>query len=390
MPNKLEQQEYPAFRDELNTIVASRYTILGLAIAVLGIITGFIFPRTGSTEAAGMPFPIERLLPCLYIIVLLPCMYITYYMTIHYRRVDAYLWSRFESENEPSFQMAYSKFRQRERGHTAYTKPLIWTYIMLALFAIGVSFFVNYEVVVHRESFWEWPVAGMSGLLLLSIAFYRLMSENAMRRRTRSYQMLWTQTLDYVRDLPKTGPKGAVFLDRDGVINQNREDGVTSLDQFKFIDRAKLALAELTENGFMLVVVTNQPYVGNDKMTEDDLNMIHRNMREEIWKGGGYIRKIYTCTHLDDFQCSCRKPGTQLFFQASRELNIDLKKSWVIGDQMSDIEAGIKIGARTVLVRTGEGEKEQARINNYAQEMRPYRIVRDIKEAADIIIKKAQ
>lgn len=390
MTKTLEEEEYSAFRQELITIVGARYTILGLAIAGLGIITGIIFPRTATTSIAGTPFAVELLLPYLYATILLPSMLITFLLTVHYRRIDAYLWARYEREDEPAFQTAYERFRLRGKFHPAYTTPLIWTYFMLSAFAILISLYANWNVVRHIQVHWEWPVGGMSALLLITTVFLVLMSNYGQRPLTRRYRIQWVQTLDFIRDYVKTKQKGAIFLDRDGVINQNREAGVTSLSQFEFINGAKRALAKLTENEFVLVIVTNQPYVGNNEMTEDDLNTIHKDMKEKIWKSGGYIRKIYTCTHPNDFQCSCRKPGTQLFFQASRELNIDLKQSWVIGDQMSDIEAGIKIGARTVLVRTGEGEKEQVRIKESAQEMRPDIIVRDIKEAANIIIRKAQ
>ena len=174
-----------------------------------------------------------------------------------------------------------------------------------------------------------------------------------------------------------------------GVINENKDAGVTSLSLFRFIPTAKAALSLLSRKGFRLVVVTNQPYIGNHQMTEKDLNKIHEYMDKEVWKAGGYIHGIYTCSHSEDSGCSCRKPNIQLFEQAAQELHINLKESWLIGDQMSDINAGHSIGARTILVLTGEGGKAKKESIHYASDQQPYKIVRNIKEAAKFILKEA-
>lgn len=388
--NPLDEQEYSGFRRELVAIIQARYTILGLVIAALGVVTGFILTSTATIISFGQPFTIQLLSPYLYSLILLPSMLITFFLTVHFRRIDAYLWARYESEGGLLFQRAYDRFRARGRFHPAYTQPLLWTYTLLAVFALSVSLFVNFDVVISSQQYWQWPLIGMLVLVLGTIALWVFIDKYAGRGLTQRYRRQWSDALDYLQSNPTAGATVAVFLDRDGVINENREAGVTSLSLFKFIPKAKKALAKLSREGFSLIVVTNQPYIGNHQMTEEDLDAIHQHMQDEIWKASGYICKIYTCPHPENHQCSCRKPNTQLFEQAAKDLNIDLKQSWAIGDQKSDIEAGNRIGARTILVLTGEGKKTQADIKDYLQQPQPYRIARNIERAADIIVKEAQ
>lgn len=388
--NSLDEQEYSGFRRELVAIIQARYTILGLVIAALGVVTGFILTSTAQIIGLGQPFTIQLLSPYLYSLILLPSMLITFLLTIHFRRIDAYLWARYESEGGLLFQRAYDRFRARGRFHPAYTQPLLWTYAVLTVFALFISLFVNFNVVIFRQQYWEWPLTGMLVLILGIFTFWVLIDKYASRGLTQKYRRQWSDALNWLQSNPAAGATIAVFLDRDGVINENRDTGVTSLDFFKFIPKAKKALGKLSREGFSLVVVTNQPYIGNGQMTEEDLDAIHQHMEDEIWKAGGYVRKIYTCPHPENHQCQCRKPNTQLFERAAEELKVDLKKSWAIGDQVSDIKAGNNIGARTILVLTGKGKEARAEIASYTRELQPYRIARDIGEAADIIVNEGR
>lgn len=387
--NSLDKQEYSGFRQELVAIIQARYTILGLVIAALGVVTGFILTSTVQIKGLDQPFTIQLLSPYLYSLILLPSMLITFLLTIHFRRIDAYLWARYEIEGGLLFQRAYDRFRVRGRFYPAYTQPLLWTYAVLTVFALCISLFVNFNTVLFRQQYWEWPLTGMLVLILGIFAFWVLVNKYAGRGVTRKYRRQWSDALNWLQSNPAAGATIAIFLDRDGVINENRDTGVTSLDFFKFIPKAKKALEKLSREGFTLVVVTNQPYIGNGQMTEEDLDAIHRHMEDEIWKAGGYIHKIYTCPHSENHQCQCRKPNTQLLERAAEELRVDLKKSWAIGDQVSDIKAGNNIGAQTILVLTGKGKEAQAEIA-YTRELQPYEIARDIDEAADIIIKETR
>lgn len=386
--NSLEEQEYAGFRQEQTTIIQARYTILGFVIAALSIFTYYILTSSAEIPSSGQPFSIQLLSPYFYGLILLLSMIVTLLLTIHYRSIDAYLWAKYGHQGGLQFQRAYDYFRSSSKFNLAYTSPLVSAYVILFLFALFVSLFINWDIIFSLQSYWLYPLMGIIFLFLITLGFCLLMTKCAGRGLTHKYLVRWLSALDFLPNNPATVTTRAIFLDRDGVINENKEAGVTSLDLFKFIHNAEKALAKLTQQGYSLIVVTNQPYIDDNQMTEQELEAIHQHMKDEIEKAGGYIRKIYTCPHSENQQCSCRKPNTQLFKQAAKELKIDLKNSWAIGDQVSDIKAGNDIGGRTVLVLTGEGEKVQSELANNLEELQPYRIARDLSEAADIIMEE--
>jgi histidinol-phosphate phosphatase family protein len=143
---------------------------------------------------------------------------------------------------------------------------------------------------------------------------------------------------------------GAVFLDRDGVINRVRPDHVKSWAEFEFLPNVLLALARLRELGRRVVVITNQAAVGRRLLAPDDLSRIHRQMSLAVQVAGGQIDAIYVCPHLPDSGCGCRKPGAGLFLQASAELKISLAASVMVGDTESDILAARSAGCFPILI----------------------------------------
>lgn len=148
---------------------------------------------------------------------------------------------------------------------------------------------------------------------------------------------------------------GAIFLDRDGVINENSEEHIKSWDEFKFILNAIRTIRELTETGLPIFVVTNQAAVNRGLMSIDDLNDIHTRMLEAITEGGGKITKVYFCPHEAHEKCSCRKPEPGMLLQAAEEFNIDLSQSFMVGDAWTDMAAGRQVGAYNILLLTGRG-----------------------------------
>ncbi len=139
----------------------------------------------------------------------------------------------------------------------------------------------------------------------------------------------------------------AAFLDRDGTINEKPVEGeyVESWDGFRFLPGAREALRLLHEQGWLVIVVTNQRGVALGRMTLADVDEIHRRLRELA-----PVDAVYVFPHDRD-SCRCRKPGTGMFEDALRDFpDIDLAASVVIGDAPSDIEAGQRLGCRTVLV----------------------------------------
>src|SRR2546421_6753514 len=150
----------------------------------------------------------------------------------------------------------------------------------------------------------------------------------------------------------------AVFLDRDGVINRRRLDHVKSWQEFEFLPGALDALAQLRRMGLRAVVITNQSAIGRGLISEEQLFSIHEQMTSLIAGAGGLIERIYICPHIPSACCGCRKPATELFLSASRELGIDLGLSIMIGDSRTDVEAARAVGSLPILIADGQVVRE--------------------------------
>ena len=141
-----------------------------------------------------------------------------------------------------------------------------------------------------------------------------------------------------------------VFLDRDGVINKNRDDYVKTWDEFEFLPNTKKAIKLLNDNGYKIIIITNQSVVGRGIITEKTLTGIHEKMLKELNECGCRIEKIYYCPHAPGDNCGCRKPKSGLLLKAAKDFDIDLKKCYFIGDSETDVEAGKRAGCKTYLV----------------------------------------
>lgn len=148
----------------------------------------------------------------------------------------------------------------------------------------------------------------------------------------------------------------AIFLDRDGVLNRKAPDGqyVTNLDEFEVLPGVLDALVMLYRSGFQLFVVTNQRGVAKGVVSLDALDRVHRHLLHEVEQAGARIERVYICPHDYADRCDCRKPKPGMLLQATRDCNIDLTQSWMIGDGASDIEAGRCAGCKTGFVGVGE------------------------------------
>ncbi len=154
----------------------------------------------------------------------------------------------------------------------------------------------------------------------------------------------------------------AIFLDRDGVINENRDDYVKSWAEFVFLPGVLEALRRLAESRFAVVVISNQSAVGRKRMDAAALEEINQRMRHEIARAGGRIDGVFYCPHHPAEACSCRKPRPGLLQQAAASLGLDLGRSFLVGDAQSDVEAALNAGCRPVLVLTGRGSEQVTRI----------------------------
>jgi D-glycero-D-manno-heptose 1,7-bisphosphate phosphatase len=164
-------------------------------------------------------------------------------------------------------------------------------------------------------------------------------------------------------------PNRAVFLDRDGTINE--EMGyINHIDRFALLPRTAEAIRLINASGLKAVVVTNQSGVARGMFPESLVAEVHRKMEDLLRVSRAYIDGIYYCHHHPDFgppeyrkRCSCRKPATGLIERACDELNIDPTRSYMVGDRIMDVEFGHKIGAKGILVLTGYGKGELAYCN---------------------------
>jgi D-glycero-D-manno-heptose 1,7-bisphosphate phosphatase len=157
------------------------------------------------------------------------------------------------------------------------------------------------------------------------------------------------------------GKRRAVFLDRDGTINVEK-DYLHRIEDFAFIPGAPQAIRALREAGFMVIVVTNQSGVARGLYSEKDVERLHRFIQEELAACGTAIDAFYFCPHhpehgQDQYRvaCDCRKGAPGMLLQAAREHDIDLARSYMVGDKPADIEAGRQAGCRCIMVMTGYG-----------------------------------
>jgi histidinol-phosphate phosphatase family protein len=163
-------------------------------------------------------------------------------------------------------------------------------------------------------------------------------------------------------------PQTAVFLDRDGTLNREM-DGVTSAEQLTLLPGVAEAIHLLNHHGLRAVVVTNQPVIAKGFCSEADVKHIHNKLESLLGREHAFLDRIYVCPHHPEkgfagerpelkIQCDCRKPNPGLFMQAAKDLNINLRDSWFIGDTTTDLLAARNAGVKAVLVRTGYAGKD--------------------------------
>jgi D-glycero-D-manno-heptose 1,7-bisphosphate phosphatase len=151
----------------------------------------------------------------------------------------------------------------------------------------------------------------------------------------------------------------AIFLDRDGVLIENRSDYVRDWSQVKIIPEAIHALSLTPIKKYKVIIVTNQSAVGRGLILLQTAHAINQRLVNLIRDQGGQIDGVYMCPHKPEDGCLCRKPLPGLFMQAAKDLAVDLQRSWMIGDAWSDVQAGEAAGMRgTILLKTGRGTEQ--------------------------------
>ena len=163
-------------------------------------------------------------------------------------------------------------------------------------------------------------------------------------------------------------PSPAIFLDRDGTLNQE-VDRVKCASEFLLLEDIAPAIRRINRAGIRAVVITNQPVVARGECSEAELAAIHNKMETLLGRQGAYLDAIYSCPHHPDkgfageradlkIACECRKPATGLIQQACQDLHIDLSRSWFIGDSTVDVRTARNAGVRSILVQTGHAGQD--------------------------------
>jgi D-glycero-D-manno-heptose 1,7-bisphosphate phosphatase len=189
----------------------------------------------------------------------------------------------------------------------------------------------------------------------------------------------------------------AVFLDRDGVINElvyHQEQGIIdspfTVEQLKLLPGIGEAIKNFREMGYKVILVSNQPGIAKNHLSQETFERIRQRMNEELAREEAFLDGEYYCFHhpeakLEQYRanCNCRKPKPGLLLQAARDLDINLSESWMVGDGLIDIKAGKSAGCKTILL--GNMKCELCRLMD-EDDARPEAIVPDLLKACHIIL----
>ena len=189
-------------------------------------------------------------------------------------------------------------------------------------------------------------------------------------------------------------PQPTVFLDRDGTLNRE-VDGVTSPDRLELLPGVAEAIYQLNRSGIRAVVISNQPIIAKGFCREADVQAVHNKLETLLGAEHAFLDRIYYCPHHPEkgFEgervelktaCDCRKPGIGMIQRAVRDLNVDLKQSWLVGDTTTDLQTAKNAGIKSILVRTGYAGKD----NKYAAQ--PTYVCETLVEAVKEITTEAQ
>ena len=187
--------------------------------------------------------------------------------------------------------------------------------------------------------------------------------------------------------MSESGAPKLVILDRDGVINEDSDDYIRSVDEWIPVPGSIEAIARLSRAGYRIGVATNQSGLARGYFDEVTLANMHALLCELVEEAGGQVDAICYCPHGPDEGCRCRKPAPGLLEQLSAELQLPVRGAWYVGDTAKDMELAIAMGCRPLLVRTGKGRQTEGRLEPAMQAA--VTTVDDLAAAADFILRHA-
>lgn len=178
--------------------------------------------------------------------------------------------------------------------------------------------------------------------------------------------------------------RGLVVLDRDGVINRDSRNFVKSADEWLPLPGAPEAVARLSQGGFTVAVATNQSGLARGMFDRRALSAMHRKLRRLVERAGGRVDRIVVCPHGPDDGCPCRKPRPGLLERLAAHYRVTLHGVPVVGDSLRDLQAAAAVGARPILVRTGNGRKTESAL---PPELGKVAVFDDLAAAADALLR---
>jgi D-glycero-D-manno-heptose 1,7-bisphosphate phosphatase len=180
----------------------------------------------------------------------------------------------------------------------------------------------------------------------------------------------------------------AVFIDRDGTINVNVHH-LHRVEDLQLIPNADKAIAKLNAAGYAIIIITNQSAIARGLLTEKGLTEIHTELKRQLATQNATLNAIYHCPHHPKYGekiiCTCRKPKPHMLQRAATEHNLDLSRSYMIGDSLSDLQAGWNAGCQSALVRTGYGKETWHNADTQTRDQISY-LGKDLLDVANWII----
>ena len=175
-----------------------------------------------------------------------------------------------------------------------------------------------------------------------------------------------------------------VLLDRDGVLNQDKPEGILRREEFRLLPRAAEAVATLSRAGFRIAICTNQSAIARGLLAKQELEAIHTILRGEVAAAGGKIDAIYVAPDLPDAPSTRRKPAPGMLLEALTAFDAKAQESFMVGDMLRDLEAAHAAGCPRILVRTGKGAATEAR--GIPAHLAPVAVVDHLPAAVEYIL----
>ena len=182
----------------------------------------------------------------------------------------------------------------------------------------------------------------------------------------------------------RISPAGAIFMDRDGTVSE--ESGyMYHAGLFRLFPWTGEAIRRINQSGMKAILTTNQSGIGRGYFAEETVHQVHQLLRTELQQWEARLDAIYYCPHTPEDGCECRKPKPGMLLRAARELDIDLSRSYMVGDRYLDVRCAHTAGVHAILVRSGDGKDEVAKYAATANPQ-PHYVAENLLDAVDAIL----